>query len=195
MNSIAPSAESYPNPDYVIKMNLEGASPGSGQAPVNAACIVIENLLIDGNWNWKLDQLTYPERVANYKNSPLNLRARTGAVRKVIIRNFGAVGYAPWTHFGGAAGVETFPVVVGGYDVGQVPPTGWRRPWVVEDCEIHGFNSVRAGYTTLLMAHGFTGEYTPTWAKDDPDRRLVHARNVQYRSEGDGGHVIAMGSA
>jgi len=190
------SSISLPNPDYIIALNTRLPASGTNP-PVTASQLIVENLLLDGNWAGKMAMIGHPALAQGYKNAPLNLSARTGAVRKVIVRNFGAIGYAPWSHYGGMAGVETFPFVVSGDDLGQVPPTGWRRPWVVEDCEIHGFNGPFSGYTTQLMASGKTHgtNYTPAWIGDDPDRRFVLARNVQIRSEGDGSYLIATGNA
>lgn len=164
-----------------------------------AARVVLENLLLDGNWQWKLDQYHAPAYAEGYKNAPLLVTASTGRIQKVIVRNFGAVGYVPWSHFGGVAGVETFPLRVGGDDVGQAPPTGQRRPWEVLDCEVHGFNGEYAGYTTEVMVGPnysvTTNGYTPEWARTDLDRRFAVVRNVQYRSESDGAFIIAMGNA
>lgn len=154
----------YPDLDPIPKLDMEqsGAS-----VPETADCLVVEKLLLYGNWGWKLTGIGHPSLGQGYKNAPLRLRARTGKVKGVIVRNFGAIGYVPWSHFGGPAGVETFPFVVSGYDVGQAPPTGWRHPWEVVNCEIHGFNGVYGGYTTELLASPILGAHTPAWAKDD----------------------------
>ena len=183
----------FPNPDYVIALNLSLAN--SGGAPITADRLVVENLLLDGGWDWKMDQIATLNSAQGYKNAPLNLTARTGAARKLIVRNFGSVGYVPWAHYGGAAGIEAFPFVVGGHDVGQPRPTGFRAPWEVFDCEIHGFTSAYSGYTTEMMVHAKTAAFTPAWAKNDPARRFAVIRNVQYRSDSDGVSVIAMGNA
>lgn len=182
----------YPHLDPILKLDLE---QGGASVPETAAQIIVEKLLLDGNWGWKMAGIGHPSRGQGYKNAPLKLKARTGRVREVIVRNFGAIGYVPWSHFGGAAGVETFPFVVSGYDVGQTPPMGWRRPWEVVNCEIHGFNGVYGGYTTELLASPIIGNYTPAWATNDPGRRFTLVHNVQFRSESDGAGIIAMGNA
>ena len=46
------------------------------------------------------------------------------------------------------------------------------------------------------MAHAkATSTYTPAWARNDPTRRFIVVRNVQYRSDSGGRAHIAMGSA
>ena len=195
INATPPSGSGkFPHTDPIIALNREQAAVGTN-APTTALQLVVENLLLDGNWEAKMEEFGHPALGQNYKNAPLNLNARSGAVRRVIVRNYGAIGYAPFSHWGGAAGVETFPFVVGGHDLGQAPPSGWRRPWVVEDCEIHGFNGAFTGYTTQLLAQGRLHTYTPDWIKNDPDHRFILVRNVQIRSEGDGAFLIATGSA
>jgi hypothetical protein len=192
----------YRNPDYILQLDRtveQSFSPPNNKIKRMAARVVIENLLLDGNWQWKMDQYDAPAYAEGYKNAPLLVTASTGKIRKVIVRNFGAVGYVPWSHFGGVAGVETFPVRVGGDDVGQVPPAGQRRPWEVLDCEVHGFNGEYAGYTTEVMVGPnysvTTNGYTPEWARTNVNRRFAVVRNVQYRSESDGAFIIAMGNA
>jgi len=126
--NVAPKG-SYSFPDHILKLDLsynEALNP-SNRIFRMAARIVIQNLLLDGNWQWKIDQYLAPAYAKGYKNAPLLVTASTGAIRKVIVRNFGAVGYVPWSHFGGVAGVETFPLRVSGDDVGQVPPP-WATP-------------------------------------------------------------------
>jgi hypothetical protein len=198
--NIAPKG-SYSFPDYILKLDLsynEALNP-SNRIFRMAARVVIQNLLLDGNWQWKMDQYQAPAYAQGYKNAPLLVTASSGAIRKVIVRNFGAVGYVPWSHFGGAPGVETFPLVVSGDDVGQVPPPGQRRPWEIVDCEVHGFYGEYAGYVTEVMVSpnysNTTHGYSPEWARTDPHRRFAVVRNVQYRSESDGGSIIATGNA
>lgn len=198
--NIAPKG-SYSFPDHILKLDLsynEALNP-SNRIFRMAARVVIQNLLLDGNWQSKMDQYQAPAYAQGYKNAPLLVTASSGAIRKVIIRNFGAVGYVPWSHFGGAPGVETFPLVVSGDDVGQVPPPGQRRPWEIVDCEVHGFYGEYAGYVTEVMVgpnySNTTHGYSPEWARTDPHRRFAVVRNVQYRFESDGGSIIAMGNA
>ncbi len=192
---------SYNFPDYILKLdrNVEETLPSGEKIFRMSANIVVDNLLLDGNWQWKLDQYHAPAHAQGYKNAPLLARASTGKISRVIVRNFGAVGYVPWSHFGGVAGVETFPLRVGGDDVGQVPPPGQRRPWEIVDCEVHGFKGEYAGYTTEVMIESNVASavdgYTPEWARTDVNRRVAIVRNVQYRSESDGAFMIAMGNA
>jgi hypothetical protein len=199
--NVAPKG-SYDFPDYILKLDRtveQSFSPPNNKIYRMPARVVIQNLLLDGNWQWKLDQYHAPAYAEGYKNAPLLVTASTGRIQKVIVRNFGAVGYVPWSHFGGVAGVETFPLRVAGNDVGQAPPTGQRRPWEILDCEVHGFNGEYAGYTTEVMVGPnysvSTNGYTPEWARTDVDRRFAVVRNVQYRSESDGAFIIAMGNA
>jgi hypothetical protein len=198
--NVAPKG-SYRFPDHILKLDLsynEALNP-SNRIFRMAARVVIQNLLLDGNWQWKMDKYQAPAYAQGYKNAPLLVTASTGAIRKVIVRNFGAVGYVPWSHFGGAPGVETFPLRVGGDDVGQVPPPGQRRPWEIVDCEVHGFSGEYAGYVTEVMVgpnySKTTHGYSPEWARTDTHRRFAVVRNVQYRSESDGAFIIAMGNA
>jgi hypothetical protein len=192
---------SYGNPDHILKLDRSIKVPLTYPNEVSrmAARVVVQNLLLDGNWDWKMAGIHAPAYDQGYKNAPLLVDASSGAIRKVIVRNFGAIGQVPWSHFGGVAGVETFPLRVGGEDLGQVPQVGQRRPWVVEDCEVHGFHGEYAGYTTEVMVHAnvsqLPGGYTPDWARADVDRRFAEVRNVQYRSESDGAFIIAMGNA
>ena len=186
----------FPWLDPVLSLGAERPSGISTIAPITAERLIVRNLLIDGGWAWKMQQIGAPALGMGYKNSPLNLLARTGSVRGVIVREFGAIGLVPWSHIHGASGVEAFPFVVGGYDAGQVPPPNFLRPWEVVDCEVHGFNGAYAGYTTMLMVHAMShADYTPAWIIDDPNRRFAYVSNVRFRSATDGAFHIAMGNA
>ena len=125
--------------------------------------------------------------------------APCGRVANVIVRNYGAIGRLPYHRFAGFGGTECFPLVVGGDDIGQIPPAGQRRPWVIEDVEIHGFHGDYHGYTTALMAHSRVTAATPSWAVADPNRRIVTVQRVQIRHDGLGtrthGEVIGFGNA
>jgi len=61
----------FKNPDYIIALNR--TVPAGTAAPITADRIVIENLLLDGGWAWKMDQVKAPAFGQGYKNSPLNL--------------------------------------------------------------------------------------------------------------------------
>jgi len=192
VNFVAPNSGAYPFPDYVIAFNTQYQNTTGLPAPGE---LVVKNLLVDGNWDWKMAQIPHAGVGQGYKNSPLNLFGKTGWVKQVIVRNFGAIGYAPFHRFAGEAGVETFPFVAGGDDTGQALPTGYRRPWVIQECEVHGFNSIFGGYTTELMAHGRVVSGTPSWASSDTTRRFITVQQSQFRSGTDGAFVIATGSA
>lgn len=158
--------------------------------------IEVENLTFDGNWDRRLAQAGHPAMAGYYKNQPFYAAARTGRIRKVIVRNHGSVGIVPQTPFDNAAGVESFPLSVATIDVGQGPEGDDPRPWVVEDCEVHGYHSEFSGYTTLLMAGASTiPGRTPPWVGTDSARRLFLVRRCLIRGTPNGVGVIALGSA
>ncbi len=158
--------------------------------------VEIENLTFDGNWDDKMRRATHPILTSSYKNQPLSITARTGRVRRVIIRNHGSIGIVPQTRFDNSAGVEAFPLALGTVDVGQEPEGGDPRPWVVEDCEVHGFHVEYNGYGTMIMAGaGNIPGRTPTWAGTEEGRRLFLIRRNQIRGTPTGAGVIALGSA
>ncbi len=158
--------------------------------------IELENLTFDGNWDEKMKEAGHPAFNPNYKNQPISLTARTGRVRRVIVRNCGSIGFIPQSHYDNSAGTEAFPLALGTTDIGQEPAPGDPAPWVVEDCEIHGFHPEYNGYTTLLMSGGdrINGA-TPAWAGEDPARRTVLVRRCQVRGVPGGAGIIALGSA
>jgi hypothetical protein len=158
--------------------------------------VEIENLTFDGNWGDKMRQATHPILTSSYKNQPISITARTGRIRRVIVRNHGSVGIVPQTRFDNSAGVEAFPLAVGTVDVGQEPEGGDPRPWVVEDCEVHGFHAEYNGYGTMIMAGaGNVPGQTPTWAGTEAGRRLFLIRRNLVRGTPTGAGVIALGSA
>ncbi len=158
--------------------------------------IEIENLTFDGNWDEKMRLSGHPALNPNYKNQPINLTARTGLVRRVIVRNCGSIGYLPQSRFDNVAGTEAFPLSVGTVDIGQDPAPGAPAPWVVEDCEVHAFHPEYGGYSTIMMA-GATrvAGQTPAWAVSDPVRQLVVVRRCMVRGVPGGAGIIAFGSA
>ena len=158
--------------------------------------IEVENLTFDGNWDRRLAQAGHPALAGYYKNQPFYAAARTGRIRKVIVRNHGSVGIVPQTPFDDPAGVESFPLAVATIDVGQGPEGDDPRPWVVEDCEVHDYHSEFSGYTTLLMAGASTiPGRTPPWVANDSARRLFLVRRCLIRGTPNGVGVIALGSA
>ncbi len=158
--------------------------------------IEIDNLTFDGNWDEKMRLAGHPALDANCKNQPLHLTARTGHLRRVIVRNCGSVGYLPQSRFDNVAGTEAFPLSLGTTDEGQGPESGDAAPWVVEDCEVHGFHPEYGGYTTMVMAIGSReAGKTPAWAAADRERQLIVVRRCQIRGVPGGAGIIALGSA
>jgi len=155
----------------------------------------MENLTVDGNWDAQVE-FNNPSYLRGYKNSPVSISARTGRLRKVIVRNFGAHGLMPQRTNDIGAGVEVFPISINTVDEGQRPEDGDPVPWVVEDCEVSGFHQVYGGYTSCLMAVARRGATnTPAWATNSPARRLVWFRRNQVRGVPKGLGVIAQGAA
>lgn len=158
--------------------------------------IEVENLTFDGNWDRRVAQAGHLATAGYYKNQPFYAAARTGRIRRVIVRHHGAVGVVPQTRYDNPAGIEAFPLSVASIDVGQAPEAGDPRPWVVEDCEVHGFHSEFGGYTTLIMAGASSvAGRTPAWVAGDPERRVFLVRRCVVRGTPDGVGIIALGSA
>ena len=155
---------------------------------------VAENLTFDGNWDAQTDHNS-TAYLRGYKNSPLWARARTGRIRKVIVRNHGAHGLMPQMPGDSPSGVEIFPLTVFTIDEGQAPEDGDAAPWVVEDCEISGLHSVYWGYATMVMAQAAITADTPKASLDDPKRRLILVRRCQVRGIPAHGAPIGFGTA
>lgn len=155
----------------------------------------MENITIDGNWTGQTNY-NHAGYLRGYKNSPVYVNARTGRIRKVIVRNYGAHGIAPQRTTDMGAGIEVFPIHIVTEDEGQQPEGGDPRPWVVEDCEVSGFHGPYNGYTTALFGVArLNVPKTPRWSWDDRTSRLLWFRRNQVRGvPGDGG-VIALGGA
>ncbi|MBN9692249.1 MAG: hypothetical protein J0M24_18540 [Verrucomicrobia bacterium] len=156
---------------------------------------VMENITIDGNWEGQTNY-NHPSYLRSYKNSPVNVSARTGRIRKVIVRNFGAHGLMPQRLNDLGEGVEVFPLFVTTREEGQEPEDGDPCPWLVEECEVTGFNGLYNGYSSCLM--GVTKlnvPETPDWAFKDNDRRLIWFRRNQVRGVPQQAGVIALGAA
>jgi hypothetical protein len=129
--------------------------------------VVVENLLLDCNWN---NQRAFSDIGApgTFKMFGVNATASTGRFRNVIVRNLGSHGLIPASLFDNRAGTEAFPLMVNAVDEGQEPTADCAdcdlqliqyasysdpRPWLIEGCEIHGFNHVWAGYNTAIMVN------------------------------------------
>ena len=198
--------------DYVVRMIGDGVRPEEvvlrNDKPFVAGVqdrmvrfqdlrrVEVENLTFDGNWDEKMRLAGHPALAAGYKNQPVSITARTGRIRRVIVRNIGSIGFVPQTRFDNSAGVESFPLAVGTVDVGQEPEGGDPRPWVVEDCEVHNFHAEFGGYGTMIMAGaGNIADRTPAWATTDANRRLILIRRCLVRGTPTGAGVIALGSA
>jgi hypothetical protein len=84
----------YGNPDHILKLDRSIKVPLTYPNEVSrmAARVVVQNLLLDGNWDWKMVGIHAPAYDQGYKNAPLLVDASSGAIRKVIVRNFGAIG-------------------------------------------------------------------------------------------------------
>ncbi len=163
--------------------------------------IVVQNLALDCNWGAQ-DPYIGPAFPRSYKNFGAHLSARTGRVRQVIVRNYGAHGLAPQSIYDNPGGIEAFPLSVGTTDVGQEPEDGDPRPWVVEDCEVAGFRSLYAGYNTAILAQvrgnvaGAPAQYvTPDVFNTDVTRRTVLVRRSQVRGPASGLGMIGLGTA
>lgn len=155
----------------------------------------MENITIDGNWDGHANY-NHPGYLRSYKVSPLNVSARTGRLRKVIVRNFGAHGLMPQRLNDLGEGVEVFPLWVATRDEGQAPEDGDPAPWVVEDCEVSGFHTLYNGYNSSLMAvTKLNVPETPSWAFQDNSRRLIWFRRNQVRGRGQRSGTIGLGAA
>ncbi|MEN9675564.1 MAG: hypothetical protein RIS76_1460 [Verrucomicrobiota bacterium] len=155
----------------------------------------MENVTVDGNWTGQTN-VNHAGYLRAYKNSPLYVSARTGRIRRVIIRNYGAHGFAPHRTNDLGAGVEVFPLHIWTRDEGQQPEGGDPRPWVVEDCEVADFHGYYNGYTSCLMAVArLNVANTPPWAFEDTQGRLIWYRRNQVRGVPAGVGVIALGAA
>lgn len=167
---------------------------GDAQKKIDYARIVVEDLMLDGNWDQQ--KFSGPDFLGSYKVQPLRIFARTARIRNVIVHNYGAHNSVPQTTVN-LAGCEIFPIAVTSADVGQEPEDGDPRPVVIEDCELDGLNSVYGGYcTAIAVSARVTREKTkPNYVSDvfstDPNRRLFLVRRNQVR----GYHPIAWGSS
>ncbi|HAB15577.1 MAG TPA: hypothetical protein DCE44_03910, partial [Verrucomicrobiales bacterium] len=154
---------------------------------------VMENITVDGNWSGQTN-VNNRHYLRSYKNGPVRVSARTGRIRNVIVRNYGAHGVMPQRTNDVGAGIEVFPLCVMTREEEQTPEDGDAAPWVVENCEATGFHGLYAGYATTLMAV-VTIDPAKVAAKPNPGRRLIWFRGNQVRGNADALGVIGMGTA
>ena len=159
-----------------------------------------QDLVLDGNWsgwaNWGATQYstnaTSPAYMDGFRLSALYAKAKRGLIRKVRVKNCGANGLVPQPYWVGY-GAEAFPLSV---RASAFMPDGTNSgpAWVVEDCEVSDFHSVRGGYCTAIMV------CTPYWQTSTngpdpgicPNLRVAEVRRCLVRGSG---AEIAFGSA
>jgi hypothetical protein len=118
--------------------------------------IEIENLEFDGNFDGQ-GALTSAANETGYKSFAIEVWAKTGRIRKVRVRNFGAVGAVPQPLVeGNISGVEAFPVNFGTFSVGQSAQGGDPTPWLIEDVDVSAFRTLHGGYGTMISGQVFT---------------------------------------
>lgn len=155
----------------------------------------LENITIDGNWTGQTN-VNHPGYLRGYKNCPVYASARTGRLRRVLVRNYGAHGLVPQRTNDLSSGIEVFPIHIATEDEGQQPEDGDPRPWVVEDCEVAGFHGPYNGYAAALMGNATLNvSRTPRWAAKDSANRLLWFRRNQIRGVPGGAGVMAFGAA
>lgn len=150
----------------------------------------LTNLTLDGNFD-NQGAYTGPGNVGGYKSFALDVRARTGLIRDVLVRRFGSSGVLPHSYYD-EAGTEAFPVRVGTYSHDKTPgdwnPSAGIYPWVMENVEVTDMRFLRGGYASLLMpfvrhTNGLT---------DLNAQPIIVVRRCQVRSHP---QVIAFGTA
>jgi hypothetical protein len=183
---------------------------------LQARRVVVENLVLDCNWRNQraFSSLGSPSA---FKMYGVNAIAATGRFRYVIVRDHGSHGLICASQFDSKAGVEAFPLMVQAVDDGQEPaaecsacdlqliPFATKsdpRPWLIEGCEIHGFNNIWGGYNTAIMVNvvthdpnrveeaAYVNHHPPAAFLKDKDRRFALVRNCQIR-----GGAYAFGQA
>ncbi len=156
---------------------------------------VMENITIDGNWAGQTNY-NHPGYLRGYKSSPVTVSARTGRIRRVIVRNYGSHGMMPHRASDAGAGVEAFPLHVQTWEEGQEPEDGDPCPWIIEDCEVSDFHGLYNGYATALSAvTKLNRTNAPSWAFQDNSRRLIWWRRNQVRGTPQKAGVIGQGAA
>ena len=126
----------------ILMLNSYSGAPGSFLLP---ARFVAENLIFDCNWDG-LGLWSAPCH-NGFKVFGLAAAGRTGKLTKVKVINAGASGMAP-NPPEATSGVEGFPITVVAADFFQnpYPGSGELTPWVIEQCEVYDFHSLRGGY-------------------------------------------------
>ncbi len=157
---------------------------------------VVENMTLDGNFAGQT--LTVgPQNREGYKSLAIKVAAKTGRVRKCVIRNFGAQGLVP-SSSGVIAGVESFPILI---DIPEPtggattwPASNWPNtstpldgvpwfsagiPWLIADNELYGMNYPLGGYATAVAVNpGFNS--APS-TNPDVNNRLALVRGNLVR--------------
>jgi hypothetical protein len=191
------------------------ADVGGGRL-YQARRVVVENLVLDCNWR-NQKAFTSLGSPSTYKMYGINVIAATGRFRNVIVRDLGSHGLICASQFDSRAGVEAFPLMAQAVDDGQEPVVDCNscdlqlipyanysdpRPWLIEGCEVHGFNNIWGGYNTAIMVNVVTHDPTrteeatyinhhpPAAFLRDKDRRFALVRNCQVR-----GGAYAFGQA
>ena len=196
------------NPEDVVlklKADVKGGASDTGGNWVNVIDLgrnseylqrfELENITIDGNWTGQTNY-NHPGYLRGYKNCPVYASARTGRIRRVIVRNYGAHGVMPQRPNDLGEGVEVFPLHIFTKDEGQQPEDGDPAPWVIEDCEIADFHGYYNGYATCMMAVvRLNVPTTPRWALENTANRLVWFRRNQVRGVPAEPGVITLGAA
>lgn len=167
-----PSAEG-PFCDWLLRTySLETPNPHQREYPDR---IEIENLVLDGNFDGQ-GALTSASNDAGYKSAAIEVWAKTGRIRNVVARNFGAVGVVPLSLADASqSGVEAFPISFGTFWNGQTPVDGDDYPWIVEDSEVSSFHSVHNGYATMIVGQVFA---TNRWTGDLPPVAVIRRCRV-----------------
>ncbi len=137
--------------------------------------IEIENLAFDGDFDGQ-GAPTSASNDAGYKSFGIDVWAKTGRIRNVVARNFGAVGVVPISLADASqSGVESFPITFGSFWQGQPPMDGDDYPWVIEDSEVSSFHSVHNGYGTMISGQVLS---TNRWTADLPPVAVVRRCRV-----------------
>ena len=149
--------------------------------------IEIENLEFDGNFDGQR-ALTSAANETGYKSFAIEVWAKTGRIRKVRVRNFGAVGAVPQPLVeGNISGVEAFPVNFGTFSVGQTAQGGDPTPWLIEDVDVSAFRTLHGGYGTMISGQVLTNTVPTSFTSPVA---LIHRCSVNCP-----GTTIAFGTA
>ena len=100
----------------------------------------LENLTVDGNWTGQME-FNNAAYLRGYKNCPIGVSSRTGRIRRVIVRDFGATRLMPQKSTDLSAGVEVFPISINTRDEGQAPWDGDPRPGSSGTAKLPDFTS------------------------------------------------------